>query len=91
MLSTPQDLRSDVVKVPHHGSKTSSTESFVTRTHPQFAVISVGLHSVFGHPRKEVVERWRVGGAEVMTTGLSGTITISTDGEDLKIDSFVRR
>jgi competence protein ComEC len=89
IVATKNDLRSDVVKVPHHGSKTSSTENFVTATQPQFAVISVGLHSIFGHPRKEVVERWRAGGADVMTTGKRGTITISTDGRDLKVDSFV--
>jgi competence protein ComEC len=90
ILTATSDLRTDVVKVPHHGSNTSSTETFVAVMDPQFAVISVGLTSIFGHPRKEVVERWRAGGAAVMTTGRRGTITISTDGSDLRVASFVQ-
>ena len=81
-------LASDVVKVAHHGSKTSSTENFVTATHASLAVISVGLSSPFGHPRPEVLERWRASGAQILTTGERGTITISTDGHDLKVETF---
>lgn len=88
LLNSKTDLSSDVVKVPHHGSMTSSTEAFVAVTHPRLAIISVGLTSVFGHPNKEVIERWRAGGAEVMTTGTRGTITVSTDGRDLRVESF---
>jgi len=58
LLDSGQIMRADVVKVPHHGSKTSSTEDFVRATTPQFAIISVGRHSMFGHPDKEVVQRW---------------------------------
>jgi competence protein ComEC len=90
ILSAKSDLRSDVVKAPHHGSRTSSTESFVAATHPRLAVISVGLTSMFGHPNKEVMERWRASGVEVLTTGRRGTITVTTDGRNLKVDSFVR-
>ena len=84
------DLRADVVKVPHHGSKTSSTDAFVRATKPAFAIISVGRTSMFGHPHKEVVDRWKASGATVLTTGHSGTITVTTDGADLKIDTFVK-
>ncbi len=90
ILNSKRDLRSDVVKVPHHGSRTSSTQSFVTATHPRLAVISVGLTSIFGHPNNEVLERWRASGAEVLTTGRRGTITVMTDGTNLRVDSFVR-
>jgi len=76
-------MHADVIKVAHHGSKTSSTEGFVVATKPQLAVISVGRNSRFGHPHREVVERWQANGATVLTTGHSGTITISTDGHDL--------
>ncbi len=82
-------LGCDVVKVAHHGSNTSSTEEFVRAAHPTFAVIPVGLHSPFNHPRPEVVERWRRTGARVMTTGENGAITVSTDGRELQIESFV--
>lgn len=89
LTSTPEDLRSDVVKVAHHGSRTSSTAEFVARTHPRLAVISVGLSSMFGHPHAEVLKRWRASGAEILTTGRSGTITVSTDGHDLRVETFV--
>jgi competence protein ComEC len=82
------DLRADVVKVPHHGSKTSSTDAFVAATNPRFAIISVGQDSMFGHPHAEVVERWTNKGAEVLTTGECGTITVTTDGSDLSVTEF---
>lgn len=90
ILAAQRDLAADVVKVPHHGSNTSSTAPFVAATHPRLAVISVGLTSVFGHPNKEVVERWQASGAAVMTTGKRGTITVATDGKTLTVESFVR-
>jgi competence protein ComEC len=88
LLTSQQQLHADVIKVPHHGSKTSSTEDFVNATKPQFAIISVGRHSRFGHPHKEVVERWQANGATVFTTGNNGTITITTDGHELSIKEF---
>ena len=89
LLSSQQQLHSDVIKVPHHGSKTSSTEVFVAATNPQLAIISVGRTSRFGHPHKEVVERWQSNGATVLTTGQSGAITITTDGHNLSLKEFL--
>ncbi|HEV7843865.1 MAG TPA: ComEC/Rec2 family competence protein, partial [Pyrinomonadaceae bacterium] len=90
LVSVQENLRSDVVKVAHHGSKTSSIESFINATSPRYAVISVGATSIFGHPHKEVVERWNASGAQILITGRSGTITISTDGNDIRVETFVR-
>jgi len=72
----------DVVKVPHHGSPTSSTPGFVAATHPALAVISCGVANAFGFPSPEVVERWRARGAEVARTDLDGAVevTISPSG-----------
>jgi competence protein ComEC len=84
-----RNLAADVVKVPHHGSRTSSTDEFVKATGADLAVISVGRRSRFGHPHREVVERWQNSGAEIMTTGERGTITVSTNGTDLQIRTFV--
>ncbi len=89
LVNAPTDLHVDVVKVAHHGSKTSSTEKFVLSARPSVAIISVGQTSVFGHPHKEVVERWKASGAEVLTTGACGTITVRTDGRELKVERFV--
>ena len=72
-------------------SKTSSTQEFVAAAHASLAVISVGLTSPFGHPRQEVLERWRNTGAQVMTTGESGMISVSTDGHDLKVETFFKQ
>jgi competence protein ComEC len=85
-----QQLKTDVVKVAHHGSKTSSTEGFVLATRPNFAIISVGRNSRFGHPHKDVVDRWQLNGATVLTTGNYGTITITTNGHDLSLKTFIQ-
>jgi competence protein ComEC len=90
LLASQQQLHADVIKVPHHGSKTSSTEEFVVATKPQFAIISVGRQSRFGHPHQEVVERWQANGATILTTGNSGAITIATDGHDLSLKTFLQ-
>jgi competence protein ComEC len=91
LTGAQDDLRSDVVKVAHHGSRTSSIEAFVKATNPTYAIISVGLTSIFGHPHGDVLERWRASGAEILTTGRQGTITISTDGSDLRVETFVKQ
>lgn len=89
LLNTGVDLRSNIVKVAHHGSKTSSTQQFIDATRASVAIISVGRTSIFGHPNKEVVDRWRASGAEVRTTGDKGTISVVTDGKQLAIITLV--
>jgi competence protein ComEC len=89
LTQQPETLRADVVKVPHHGSRTSSTQAFINATRPAYAVASVGLNSRFGHPHQEVVERWQAGGAQFWTTGQKGLIDFSTDGRDLQVETFV--
>ncbi|MBP6004381.1 MAG: ComEC/Rec2 family competence protein [Pyrinomonadaceae bacterium] len=82
-------LRADVVKVPHHGSRTSSTEEFVAAVGAAYAVVPVGRYSMFGHPHEEVLERWRAAGAAVMTTGERGMISFSTDGHEIWMQTFL--
>jgi competence protein ComEC len=72
-------LAADVVKVPHHGSKTSSTAPFVAATHPALAVISVGERNRWGFPNPGVTARWRGRGADVWRTDRSGAITVTID------------
>jgi competence protein ComEC len=83
-------LACDALKVAHHGSRTSSTEKFLAATRPALAVIPAPLDSLHGHPHAEVLARLRAAGAQVLTTGESGTVTVSTDGEDLRVETFVR-
>ena len=68
-------LASDVLKVAHHGSKTSTSQSFLDAVAPQVAVISVGADNPFGHPSQEVLARFRC--TPVLRTDLHGTITLS--------------
>lgn len=89
LVQNPQILQADIVKVAHHGSKTSSTQSFIDAAKANYAVISVGQQSPFGHPHREVLERWKTSGAKILTTGERGTITISTDGKELRIERFM--
>lgn len=89
LIASGVDLAADVVKVPHHGSRTSSTESFVNAVRPQIAVIPVGRRSRFGHPHQEVTERWKTAESRVITTGERGMVTISSDGRDLSVKTFV--
>ena len=91
ILDAGVDLRSNIVKVAHHGSRTSSIQSFIDATRPSFAIISVGRTSIFGHPHKEVVDRWRASGAQLMTTGERGTISVVTDGRSVNLETFVRQ
>ena len=79
----------DVVKVPHHGSPTSSTSGFVAATHPGLAVISCGHANAFGFPSPAVVERWQTAGAEVARTDLDGAVRVTIDAEGaISIERF---
>ena len=89
LVQNPVFLRSDVVKVAHHGSRTSSTQNFIDAAQADYAIISVGKTSPFGHPHKEVLERWKNADAKILTTGERGTITVTTDGQDLIINRFL--
>ncbi len=89
LVTSATDLAADVLKVAHHGSRTSSTAQFLGRVKPKHAVISAANPSPFGHPHAEVIERLRETGARIWRTGDCGAITISTDGRDLRIETFV--
>jgi len=85
----PAPLR--IVKVPHHGSLTSSTAAFVEAAAPRVAVFSVGRSNRFGHPAAGVVERYERVGAEVLRTDRDGAVTVETDGQTLDIGTFTGR
>lgn len=82
------DVRADLLKVPHHGSRTSSTKPFLEAVSPRYAVISVGERSRFGHPHKTVVNRYRELGVKLFQTGRDGMVTINTDGLSLDIRTY---
>lgn len=90
LVASASELRADVLKVAHHGSQTSSTVEFLKRVQPQHAVISVAYPSPFGHPHAEAMTRLSVTGARLWQTSQCGAITISTDGQDLRVETFVK-
>jgi competence protein ComEC len=75
MLAT-QDIQADVLKVGHHGSKTSSTSVLLDAVRPRMALISCGLHNTFGHPHPTVVESLRARGVQTWRTDRSGSIDL---------------
>ncbi len=73
----PAALRADVMLVPHHGSRTSSTPVFLRAVKPAFAIVSSGYRNRFGHPRADVLARYRVAGVQVVRTDHDGAITFT--------------
>ncbi|HET9833470.1 MAG TPA: MBL fold metallo-hydrolase, partial [Vicinamibacterales bacterium] len=79
-----------VLKVPHHGSLTSSTPDFVRALHPTIAVFSVGRSNHFGHPAPEVVERYRQIGSDILRTDRNGEVDVTSDGYSIDLHTFVQ-
>jgi competence protein ComEC len=71
-----RDLRVDVLKVAHHGSRTSSTSTFLEAARPRLALISVGVRNLYHHPSPEVVERLEDHGARVLRTDRNGEVVV---------------
>ena len=84
LLGGGADLSSAIVKVPRHGSLSSSTEEFIGAVKPKLAVFSVGLRNAFGLPREEVLARYSAAGAEILRTDQDGAITIETAGRNIR-------
>ena len=81
------DVSSDVLKVGHHGSRTSTSAVFLDKVNPTFAIISVGSGNTYGHPTDEVLSRLNDAGIYVFRTDLQGTIVFSSDGENIIVDT----
>lgn len=82
------DVSSTVLKVAHHGSKTSSSEEFLQAVKPKCAVICVGYGNNFGHPRAEVLERLENLPTKIYRTDRDGLIKFKTDGKKLRVETF---
>jgi competence protein ComEC len=79
-------LESDVIKVPHHGGRTSSYEPFFEAVSPDVAVISVGRDNTFGHPHKETLDVLH--GVKIFRTDTDGAIKIGESGKELEIKTY---
>ena len=74
------DLHSDLLKIGHHGSRTSTTPPFLAAVSPSFAVISVGGRNLYGHPRREVLQELQSGHIRTWRTDALGVSTFYLDG-----------
>lgn len=89
ILANGDKLGANFLKVPHHGGKTSSTPAFLDAVHPGIAAISVGEANPFGHPSPDTIERIRANGIRLFRTDRDGAISATTDGQFIKVRSFL--
>lgn len=78
-------LKADILKVAHHGSKSSSCKEWLDGVSPDCAIISCGIHNIYGHPSEETLERLKSTNADLYVTKETGQITIVTDGYDMSV------
>lgn len=83
----PQGLHADVLKVGHHGSRTSTSPELLAAVRPQVATISCGVRNRFGHPVPEILARIAASGARVFRTDREGAVELDTDGTSLEVVS----
>jgi competence protein ComEC len=83
-------IDSGFLKVPHHGSSTSSTGPFLARVHPAYAAISVGENNPFNHPTAAAITRLHDSGAQIFRTDHDGAITVTTDGSSERVATFAQ-
>lgn len=83
MIDKGYDLSVDVLKIAHHGSNTSTTEEFLDKVNPQYAVICVGKDNKYEHPHKETIDLLNKKGIKIYRTDESGTIVAISDGESI--------
>ena len=78
----------DILKVGHHGSYTSTRDSFVKALSPKYALVSLGKDNTYGHPHIETMDTLNKSGAEILRTDLEGTIIFESDGKTLSRQNF---
>lgn len=78
-------LDSDVLKVGHHGSKTSSSEEFMSYVSPELSLISAGFKNKFGHPVGEVIQRLKANGSTIYRSDLHKAVLLRSDGQEIKL------
>ncbi|HBB15582.1 MAG TPA: hypothetical protein DCZ97_00770, partial [Syntrophus sp. (in: bacteria)] len=88
LVQSTVDLRSDVLFVPHHGGFRSSTAPFLEKVSPLIAIVSCGKDNVFRLPHPDVIRRYERRQSRIYRTDRDGAITISTDGNDLRTQTF---
>lgn len=82
-----QNVKATILKAGHHGSNTSSSQSFIQAVQPEVTILSYGKDNKYGHPHAEVVERLQAIGSKIYATAEAGTVTVSTDGVSYNVSA----
>ena len=82
------ELRAEVLVVPHHSSRTSSTEEFIAAVQPRWAVLPVGYRNRFGHPQEAVVARYRASGAQMLRSDSAGAVLVRLESEGISVQPY---
>jgi competence protein ComEC len=90
MMRKGHALRADVLKIPHHGSASSSTSPFLQRVRPAYGILSVSERNIGRLPHPEVMKRYQQLGSKIFRTDRHGAITLITDGESIEIKTFLK-
>lgn len=85
LISSGIDIGAHVLKIGHHGSRTSTSEEFLSKVKPSYGIISAGMDNNFGHPSPQVIDLMKNSGVTVLRTDLSGAVSFKISGRSVKI------
>lgn len=80
------DVSADIIKIGHHGSDTSSSESFLSKVNPKYAIIMVGENNKYNHPNQTILDRLERNNIITYRTDLNGNIVITSDGNEINVE-----
>ena len=83
-------MKADLLKIPHHGSASSSTPVFLESVNPTYAILSIGERNIGRLPNPEVMRRYQELGCKIYRTDKHGAITVLTDGEKIEVKPFIK-
>ncbi len=91
MLNGNYNLKANVLKVGHHGSSTSSIDEFIDAVDPEYFIISLGKDNTYGHPHKEVINKFKKTGSEILRTDELGNIVFVSNGDEISQENLNRK
>jgi competence protein ComEC len=90
LVRSGRDLSALVLLAPHHGARSSGTLPFLQSIAPKIVIASSGRDNLFGHPHPDLLARCRAVGSAVYRTDRSGAVTVTTDGRNIEVDTFLK-
>ena len=91
ILAKQLDISADVLKLGHHGSHSSTSQAFLEKVNPKYAIVSCGKENDYGHPHQETIDKINKKGIEILRTDVSGTIISTSDGNNIKFNVNISR